>query len=364
MNEKKKIAVKITTINIPYVINDLKKILEKKKYTNIYVDIIIAGDKKTPRNIYSFIKKFNLKSKYCNAIYLDIEKQSKLFKKFDKLWDHIPINSFARRNFADLYAYIHNYNIYIRIDDDNYPISNNFFDYHCKVGDFHTLTEVKSSNGWFNVCDLLIDQNKNSFYPRGYPYKFRWQSSTISSKKKYGKIDLMAGLWLGDPDIDAITRIHRPINAIKFNCKFGKNFFLNKRTNCSINTQNTSYTKELSAAFFVSPYAGRYDDIFSNYFLRRIMQHLNKNIVFGYPLVLQKRNIHNLWNDLNKEMIGNQSTEYIINLLESINFRSDNVVDCGFELIDNLKSKISYEKKYFKNLLDGLKIWLDVIKKI
>jgi hypothetical protein len=359
----KHLAVTLTTINIPYVLNDLLKIIKKKNYNDLAIDIIIAGDKKTPKTIYKFINSINKLTK-SNLIYLDINEQKKLFQKYSKLWKHIPFNSFARRNFADLYAYQNKYEIITRIDDDNYPIDEKFFDYHSKVGTEISANIISSSNKWFNICELLEDKNKLKFYPRGFPYKFRWAKSSIKKSLKKKKIDLLAGLWFGDPDIDAITRINRPINVTRFNKKLGKIFFLNKKTNCPINTQNTSYSRELVPLFFVSPFAGRYDDIYSNYFLRRIMDHLNKNVAYGYPIVFQKRNEHNLWNDLEKELIGNITCEHVNEILAKINFKSNDIFGCGYELINFLLKNIKIEKSYFKKILFGLKIWLDVIKKI
>ncbi len=359
----KKIAVTLTTINMPYVVSDLLKVIKKTKKNNLIIDIIIAGDRKTPKGIYKYLNSIRSKTK-SNIVYLDLELQKKYFKKFKNLWSHIPLNTFARRNFADLYAYQKKYDVITRIDDDNYPIGQNFFDYHSKVNDTIESKVIKSSNGWYNVCELLTDKNNLKFYPRGFPYDYRWKPSKITSSKNKKKIDLLAGLWFGDPDIDAITRINRPIDVNKFNHKFGKIFFLNKNTNCAVNTQNTSYSRELAPAFFVSPFAGRYDDIFSNYFLRRIMDHLNKNVAFGYPIVMQKRNVHNLWNDLDKELIGNIYCERVIEKLYKIKFRSNNVLGCGYELVDYMMKNINFEKEHFRKILTGLKIWLDTIKVI
>ena len=359
----KKLAVTLTTINVPYVLDDLVKIIKSRNYTDLKIDIIVTGDKKTPKPIQKYIKSLKTKNK-TKMLYFDIEDQKKLFKKYTKLWNHIPFNSFARRNFADLYAYEQKYDIITRIDDDNYPLDNYFFDYHSIVGSVQYSNVISSSNKWFNVCEVLEDENKLKFYPRGFPYKFRWKKNSVTHSLKNRKVDLLAGLWFGDPDIDAITRINRPINAIKYKHKYGKIFFLNKNTNCPINTQNTSYARDLVPMSFVSPYAGRYDDIFSNYFLRRIMDHLDKNVAFGYPIVLQKRNMHNLWNDLDKELIGNKTCEHVIDLLYKIKFKSNNVIGCGYELVKFLSKNIQMEKKYFKKILLGLKIWLDVINQI
>ena len=47
----------------------------------------------------------------------------------------------------------------------------------------------------------------------------------FSCEQSLVKVGVNGGLWVGDPDVDAITRLHRPIEAISFDSnKFGQNF--------------------------------------------------------------------------------------------------------------------------------------------
>ena len=53
----------------------------------------------------------------------------KYIKKFTKLKDYLPFNSFARRNIGDLLAYEEGFSTIIRVDDDNYPTDDDFIEY-------------------------------------------------------------------------------------------------------------------------------------------------------------------------------------------------------------------------------------------
>ena len=64
----------------------------------------------------------------------------------------------------------------------------------------------------------------------------------------------------------------------KYKQNYGDRFALEIGTWCPINTQNTSYSREIIPASFVPPNVGRYDDIWSGYILRKITHHLNHYI--------------------------------------------------------------------------------------
>ena len=80
-----------------------------KKFDNLKLDLVVAGDLKTPSN-------YKLK----NGIYLNPKDQEKISKK---LSDLIGWNCIQRRNFAMIYAYNKGADIIATIDDDNIPLT-------------------------------------------------------------------------------------------------------------------------------------------------------------------------------------------------------------------------------------------------
>jgi hypothetical protein len=361
----KSIAVTMTTINVPIVIDSILKQFEKYGTSNYDVDFIIIGDVKTPSGTANYIQDLKNKKYKQNFIYFDIDEQKKVFSKYDKLWNHLPLNSFARRNFADLFAYINNYDVIIRIDDDNYPIlENNFFQDHSSVGSFNKMNIINSDSGWFNICQLLSEENNIQFYPRGFPFTERWKKSVLSQKVDEIKVVVNAGLWLGDPDVDALTRLTRPVNAINYINTYGNTFALDNNTWSPINTQNTSFARETIPAAFVSPFAGRYDDILSGYFLRKITDHLGDYVSYGKPLMNQIRNEHNLWHDLDKERIGGSSIHLICDILKEIELSSSSYLEAYKELILKFDSINSHEVEFYKKITEGMSIWAETFEKI
>jgi len=353
-----KVAITITTINKPTVIESFLKNIQK--YEHQYVDIIVVGDKKTPSGISEYCDSL-ANQKVCGVKFFDLEFQNRYLKKFSDLDKYLPYNSFSRRNIGDLFAYDNGYEIIIRIDDDNYPTDEDFIGTHSKVGSKYNKTIVSAQGGWYNVCEELIDLDNIPFYPRGFPYSKRWVSDQISVNSNSVKVVLNAGLWLGDPDVDAVTRLCKPINADKYKRTHGDTFALNNGTWCPINTQNTSYAREIIPASFVPPNVGRYDDIWCGYLLRKITDHLDHYVTYGSPLLFQKRNFHNLWDDLENEINGNIFTDHLIQTLNSITLKGTSYGDCYYELAEKLDETLSENRVVFDGVIEGMKIWSDSI---
>src|SRR5581483_5232271 len=96
------------------------------------------------------------------------------------------------------------------------------------------------------------------------------------------RVAVNAGFWLDNPDIDALTRMERQIVVRGFNEKWpGSNFTLQPGTWSPFNSQNTALMRDVIPAYFLSPYIGRYDDIWASYIVNRIAAQLGDVITFG-----------------------------------------------------------------------------------
>lgn len=353
-----RIAVTMTTIHEPKLLDGFVDLQKKSGTTG--VDYIIIGDLKTPSGVGDYIQSLNGKSD-AKFRYLDVPAQEKQFSKHADLWKHIPVNSFARRNYGDLLAYREGYDVIIRIDDDNFPIDDTFFSGHAIAGKERDLPVITADTGWFNICEPLVERNGVAFYPRGYSYEHRWLPTKNSIETKKVKVAVNAGLWLGDPDVDALTRLVRMIDATSFDEKrFGPSFTLAPNTWSPINTQNTAFARSTIPAAFVSPHAQRYDDIMSGYFLRRIADHLKESVVYGLPLLNQIRNAHNIWSDLDKERIGGETAGTVCEILKKIPLTGTTYAACYGELIAAARKQIKVAPQFYGPIMDGMEIWAEL----
>jgi hypothetical protein len=301
-----KICIVVTTINSGDMLEgycrqaDAEGVRERLK-------IVVIPDYKSPTLLFEkcndlFTCGFNV---VCPTL-LDQESYLKRFGSFSSL---IPYNSDNRRNIGFLMALEWGCDVLVSLDDDNHCIKeNNTFDAYAIVcSDDINLPAVHSNNGWFNVFDMLETEPNYIVYPRGFPYHKRHQQVKLNYRKEKGPVRMNAGLWLGDPDLDAITWLALPVQAKSF---LGQSMLLGQDTWAPINSQNTSLHRDLIIAYYFVrmgyPVAGvpidRYGDIFCGYFCQACVRYLGNRIRVGTPTSFHKRNSHNYFHDLLQEL--------------------------------------------------------------
>lgn len=354
------VAITLTTINKPIILEALIKDFNDTGCKE-EIHVIVMGDRKSPSENKSYCAGLECPPLF-SISYFEIEQQETHFaKEYPRLYKHIPENSFARRNFADILALEENHEFIIRIDDDNFPIDGHpFINGHVAAMRAEKLACISSEDGWFNICDTLSERNGSQFFARGYPYEMRWKKAKFSCEQSLVKVGVNGGLWVGDPDIDAITRLHRPIEAISFDSnKFGQNFVLDKATNSPVNTQNTCYTREVMKAGFVSPFAGRYDDIISGYVINSLRHGCKFDLSFGAPILFQDRNAHNLWNDLKLELNGNEHIWQLLKLMDQIELETPEILQGYGQLIAQLTPELGFAGEFLSKIFEGMNCWFE-----
>lgn len=224
----------------------------------------MTGDKKTPAEAKDFCEA-SAKEFGIECIYQTPDDQVEWLKKYPELGAEIPWNSIQRRNLAILLAYEKGCDVIITIDDDNYFVEGQDFvgEHSAPILRASEHVALKSNTDWLNVCEFLEDKRKYEFYPRGYPMNQRWKEPRpfFRSETQKRKIVVNAGLWLDDPDVDAITRLTNDISAVRYTKD--ESFTMQKGTWCPFNSQNTALAREIIPAYCLSPNIGRYDDIWA-----------------------------------------------------------------------------------------------------
>lgn len=365
----------ITTIHIPHIAKAYCANFKKYGHQND-VGIIIIGDRKSPDSESKTVAS-RLQKQGFDVEYFSIKRQHAWLSKYPRCQKIIPYNSDNRRNIGYLMALEKNCDVLISIDDDCFPLpEEDFFAHHHIVGTSKKQSVIKTSTHWFNICELLEKKPDQKIYPRGFPYTKRWKSEKITRVKKEVTIGANAGLWLHDPDIDSITRIHRDIQIMKFS---GKPAILDKNCYSPINTQNTAIRGDLIPAYYFvlmgqkvdDLVIDRYGDIWSGLFLKKVLDALNLHVNFGKPITNHLRNKHNLYVDLKQELGCIRYTDYLADVLEGIKLEGKDVVDAYANLANQLLKIIVKDKtvsqdfkKYFRHLHYCQMIWLDTAQKV
>lgn len=360
-----KSTIVTTTINIPTLL--LQYAQNARYYGHTSLDFVVIGDRKSPLGAAEFCQKV---AEYYPCSYLDIPAQQKYLDHFPELWAHLRFDCIQRRNIGLLLAYENGADVVITIDDDNFVLGQDFIGLHSVVGTVRELPTYCSTSGFFDVCSFLEVEDGVRFYHRGYPQKQRWTGAGfVSCYRDRRLVAVNAGFWLDNPDIDALTRMERQPVVRGYKTHWPGNIALHPGTWSPFNSQNTALMRALLPAYFLSPYIGRYDDIWASYVIARIAEHLGDVISFGDPLVRQERNPHDLWKDLDVERNGMILTDDFCEALRSVPLSGESYHQCFGELSQKLEPAWKVGSKWDQSqqewrakFLEGLRIWHEVFE--
>ncbi|MEQ8384391.1 MAG: hypothetical protein RH949_18730 [Coleofasciculus sp. A1-SPW-01] len=377
-----KIGVVVTTI---YTGNFIHEYYEHfLSHGNLeQVHFYIIGDISTPLSCRKQINKYTQQG--LPWYYLDPDEQNKFLKPFPKLAAEIPWRSDNRRNVGFLMAYHERCDVIITIDDDNYPKKKwSFLAGHSTVGQEISLPIAIGHNHWFNLCSMMEVEcpslgNGKTVYPRGFPYQRRHPNcSKINTEISRGTVAVNAGLWSGDPDVDAATRLVTNCIAKE---KLTADYLLAPRSLMPINTQNTGIIRDAIPAYYYvkmeHPVGGmkldRFGDIFSGFFLQKCVQAMGHRVKLGLPVVEHRRSPHNLYKDLWNELAGMVIVDDMLPLLETPLSQATTYSEATLELTERIEEWSSKQqgflwdkslRDYFKTIANNMKLWVEVCHKL
>ena len=351
-------AVVTTTIHVPRL---LEGYLENAaRYGHRGVLWVIAGDRKTPdRAVEDLLA--GLRRRFGEEmIFFPAARQEEAFAAHRDLLAHLPWNVIQRRNLSTLYAYQRGAEVIVTIDDDNFVREGDYLGAHSVVGRPAALESFASDSGWFNVCRFLEERTAFPFYPRGYPLGARWKDGDYRARQAEGRVAVNAGLWLGVPDVDALTHLYKELRVEGY--ARPANFALEPGTWAPFNSQNTALLREVIPAYFLSPAIGRYDDIWAAYVVRAISDHLGDRVSYGFPLVAQERNPHDFFRDFENERAGMRLSDALCAFLRGVRLAGNDYCSCcrelaaaGRELVERTEDRA--DRETFARFFQGLSIW-------
>jgi hypothetical protein len=277
------------------------------------IRIFVAGDRKTPKEAYELI--------------LAMENTQISLPESGHQWkcsELIGWDSIQRRSVAFLEALKWGADVIVSIDDDNVPTGLNYFEHHQNaIAKPHNGVIALNGELWFDVGSLLQPQAKH----RGFPNSRRPKNYFTHAVDV--KIGVSAGICLGDPDIDAVTRIALKPEVHQVSQLLEVGIACSSQVWTVFNSQNSAVLRELVPAWGMVPFVGRMDDIYASLIVQRVMRERNLHTHFGKPFVWQSRNPHNLVKDLRGEIDGYENVERLAGLLDHIVLSGKSVIgDC------------------------------------
>ncbi|MBI3687562.1 MAG: hypothetical protein HY241_09570 [Actinobacteria bacterium] len=366
-------AIVTTTVNTPHFLAGYLEQFAERSHGE--VSFVVVGDKRSPPDTREWLSK----QEWGDAAwtYLDVQDQERWHERFPALDRLLPWNTIQRRNLGYVCAAEQGAQTIITIDDDNFVTGDDFLAGHGIVGQRLTVDCVGSDDGWANVCAVL-ETDGGPVVHRGFPLSRRHSRARWQTVSRTGRIAVNAGFWLGEPDVDAVSRIANPTQVLGVAPGTTTPLGLAKGTWCPFNSQNTAFAVDLlPAAYLVvmgAEYRGmridRYDDIWMSYFVRAIADHLDDLVVYGRPLVHQERNAHDLLGNLRGELPGMILTDSLVEVLRDVRFGSTTYAECYRELIDALgvaftrTGTADVDRRFWCDVLNSMALWADLCAQV
>ncbi|QIZ72494.1 hypothetical protein [Oxynema aestuarii] len=347
------------------------------------VRFYVVGDLSTPPACRERVERYRAMG--LPWIYLGKEEQEDFLAPFPELSAEIPWKSDNRRNVGFLMAYRDRCDVIIAIDDDNYPHKNwPFLKGHSTVGKEVSRLTAVGYNSWFNLCSMMEVQcpslgSGETVYARGFPYQRRHTAcSQVDAEISEGFVAINAGLWSGDPDVDAATRLVTRCAAKE---NFTTDYLLASSTLMPINTQNTGLIRDAIPAYYYvkmgHPVGGmkldRFGDIFSGFFVQKCAQAVGHRIKVGSPVVEHRRSPHNLYKDLWNELAGMVVIDDMLPLLETPLSPAKTYSEATVEFAERLEAwSVKQQgflwddslRDYFKKVAQNMRLWVEVCRQL
>jgi hypothetical protein len=296
-----KIALATTTIHIPHALKLMREIGPDVRF-------FVALDEKSP------IEAVDLCNSIGGAVHLHHGSQPW------KCSEAIGWQTLARRNIAFLEALKWGADVIYSWDNDNIPIDGAHFYWMSRFRHPVNGIRVTGTDGWFDPGQLLIPPTRH----RGFPY------DKPVSKTAYpvlsAKVGVAAGLVIGNPDCDAVTRMASRPDIGSVHILGSTGVVVDPYTWTVFNSQNTAVIRDLIPAWFMMPGVGRHDDIYASLIVQRVARERGYHTHFGPPFTYQQRNDHNLVTDLRNEIDGMENVVKIAALLDRIELDGESVI--------------------------------------
>jgi hypothetical protein len=371
-----KIHLVIASINVLSNLCELKKEISELK-DDVKVVVVDEGNEVIREKNKEILKDLNHR-------FYGPKERVQWFKghfpnSYEKRFSIIPEKCHAETSFGFLIAYEEEADVILELDDDCFPATNQ----KLIIGHLDNLfnnegTVVNSNSKWYNTIENLVLSNNFVVFPRGHPYAPETRAESYTWKRANdGKCVLNMGLWVGYPDLDALTILYNggldgrsSIRSIDL--KRDK-VIVGKGTHFAICSMNTSFQRKIVPAFYqlYMKVMGidRFDDIWSGLFIKKIADHLGDNACLGKPLVYHDKRPRSTFTDLKAELEGMVINETLWKIVDSLELHGKDYFECYLELANGIARNMEkFNEKVYRDFIslnvEKMKLWLEVVDKI
>jgi hypothetical protein len=256
----------------------------------------------------------------------------------------------------------------IHIDSQDRLTGGDFIGWHSHVGRKNRMLVANSTTGYMNTASLLSEEQGKSFFLRGYPSQQRGNQGPPDMNEQPIAVAANSGICFGFADLDAISCLDDKFQVSGLAPGAPNQLCLAPGTWSPFPAHNLSMKREVVPAYFLSPYVGRYDDIWASYIVSRIATHLGEGISFGLPAVVRDSAPGNLARQLEQELVGYRQTDRFCAALRSIPLSGTSYHECFGQLAaalptawKELPKSSGIEIEARNQLLTGMAMWHELI---
>ena len=260
-----------------------------------------------------------------NVFFFSVEKQKEWEKSNGKVGQFVrsmPWRHFCRKNLGYLFAILHGAETIFDFDDDNFikmdkktntPVDILPHNMDPSTGEtvLPNVSIISQGPHVFNHHPVMKPSFDGTSWARGFPLDLLQKESTHGevvftkdipyqgAKEDIGVIQYLAD---GNPDIDAIHRLEKPLPMTFDNSDSATPVLVPKHSYAPYNAQATIHTyNAFWATILPSTVPGRVSDIWRSYFAQCIFADAGLRLVFAPPKIIQFRSDHNYLGDFEAE---------------------------------------------------------------
>lgn len=147
---------------------------------------------------------------------------SRFGSNYERYLSVIPEKCHAETSFGFLVAYEEDADVIIELDDDVFPVNgHDLIEGHVRNLFADKGVKVSSKRGkWYNTVENLVLNDHHTVFPRGHPYLSEARIEDYLWEEDCNRECMLnMGLWLGYPDLDALTILY--YGGLDGRCKIG-----------------------------------------------------------------------------------------------------------------------------------------------
>jgi len=373
------VAVVTTTIGIPKSIPEIYDNAQKFGWNNVH--FYVVGDNKTPiPEVNKFLEK-TIPRESLDVLSMRDQKQwlRDVFGRRGDIYEGVfQENNYQRRIIGFLIAREEGAKTIIAVDDDNYPRNEESFvaGHIYALGKHDDVQSITSDNTYINFIDFLVETGVREAHVRGYPLQL-FGDYHYECVRRSSDVIVNIGIWSGDPDIDALTRLAHGDTHVKYD-PHRETTIVGRGCFTSMCLQNIAFNTNYLVTQYEFPMnvpmggltLGRYDDIWAGYVCKKILDYMKKDMVFGPPTAIHRRHPHDATKDFLDEFWGMVINTWFYPAIQTLQLEgsNDNCIDLFIQLVEELSHSLRFKmnaiQKYFNRVWVDMYNWAEMVEVI